>query len=110
MGLLLLFSSAFLTMVVSFYSCVSPILLLLRPKAIAPKNIYIDDRFLSLDFQLADTEEGMKRLDMVTSLEMLSPLLLEGLDNFALGLFNDRGLDGVILGRDIGSTLDSVVL
>jgi len=64
----------------------------------------------SLDLQLADTQQSMKRLDPVGSLEMLSPLLLESLHDLALWLLNNGSLDREVLLGDVGLTLDGVVL
>jgi hypothetical protein len=63
----------------------------------------------SLDLQLTHTQQRMKRFDPVHSLEMLSPLLLKSLDNLALGLFNDRGLDGKVFRGDVGLSLDRII-
>lgn len=47
---------------------------------------------------------------MITPLEVFSPLLLDGLDDLALGLFNDSRLDGVVFRRDVRVSLDGVIL
>lgn len=65
---------------------------------------------LCFDFQLANAQERVQWFDVITSLEVLSPLLLDGLDDLALRLLNDCGLDRVVFGGDVGLSFDSVIL
>jgi len=65
---------------------------------------------LCFDFQLANAQERVQGFDVIAPLEMLSPLFLDGLDNLALGLFNDCGLDRIVFGGDVGLSFDSVIL
>lgn len=85
---------------------------LIRPSCVIPGLIswHTMSRSLRLDFQLANTQERVHWLDMISPLEMLSPLLFECLNNLALGLLNYCRLDRIVLWRDIGFALNSIVL